>query len=377
MNDFPSLDEFSVTEYGDIHMVDPRIVNVLQVAGKAHIEYCYENDDMLCSIDSNPSDGMWRWMLIQRRPFIYMDDGNLGGTDSLLAAYEEAKQAYQEHRELMDGLRHRVNGDVVVQLSEDVTPAPAVVPAGELPSYGSYGTGQETVPMDVGLASHDFDSPYGYDNPYDYGHSNDSVSTHGSGGYDDGIYGGGSYHSGGYQSNRHTGRDAYEDYEDYADYEVTPVVPKSQDATQPMPQALPPHGHEAEHDVGSYDPQGVVTYGNKQPDYGHQQVDYVEQTPLAAFDDFDDMLDKFFSQDPYDMPVSHQEHANVDFGDGAGADEPAFDMDMDEFLGLTDSGSGNGGGRHSRVDDAFNQLIENGFNQANARLGRDLRGDPE
>lgn len=135
MVDFPNLDDFFVNEYGDIHMADPRVVNVLQVAGKDHIEYCYENDEMLCSIDLNPSDGKWRWMIIQRRPYTYMDDGNLGGTDDLLTAYAEAKAAYLHHRQSMDGLMERIRrtgsatGETVPPDSVGHPAAPTYAPA--------------------------------------------------------------------------------------------------------------------------------------------------------------------------------------------------------------------------------------------------------
>lgn len=91
---FPSLDDFSVTEYGDIRLADPRFADVTHVSGTSHIEYCYENEDFMCSIDCNPSDGLWRWMLIRKSPFTYMDDSNLGGMTSLTEAYESLRGRY-------------------------------------------------------------------------------------------------------------------------------------------------------------------------------------------------------------------------------------------------------------------------------------------
>jgi hypothetical protein len=287
MNDFPSLDEFSVTEYGDVHMADPRVVNVLQVTGKAHIEYCYENDEMMCSIDSDPKDGMWRWMIIQRHPFIYMDDGNLGGIDSLMSAYEEAKKAYLEHRKLMSDLRKSLDNGSLAQAAEPV------------------------IALDSHKASPSEPQPIAEWDPYGN--------------------------------------------EPYWEYDGNPLQRPSQVATgqaQPM----------------------VAT---AMTDTYHPH-DRVEQTPLAAFDEFDDALDRFFSQDPYDdaygMPPNHQEHSNVDFGDGSTTVESSFDMDLDEFLGI-DTNLGNP--RRDRTDDAFSKMIESGLNLANARRGRNLRDNPE
>lgn len=322
MNEFPSLDDFSVTEYGDIHLVDPRVVNVLQVAGKAHIEYCYENDDMMCSIDSNPDDGKWRWMIIQRHPYLYMDDGNFGGTKDLMSAYEEAKAAYLSHRQTMESLKQRLgrqddgfggtlNPDVVVQM----------------PSTDA----NEDVSMPV---SDPYSSPQAYEG---------TSGTH------------------------------------YA--------------TSPMP-SQPPYGYDGGH-VDSYDEplaRGTSIYDPLQdmaPSPASNQFasdasqDYVEQTPLAAFDEFDDMLDKFFSrksyetQFDYDVPLQSSENANVDFGTDTDGDQFIFDMDIDEFLGLDQIGEYGSGSRKSTVDDAFSKLIETGLNAGSSRFGQGIRGDPE
>lgn len=93
---FPSLDDFSVTEYGDVRVADPRTADVTRVPGREHIEYCYEDETIMCSIDSNPRDGLWRWMLVRKNPFIYMDDSNFGGTEDLLAAYNEVRDRFYE-----------------------------------------------------------------------------------------------------------------------------------------------------------------------------------------------------------------------------------------------------------------------------------------
>lgn len=295
MNEFPSLDDFSVTEYGDIHLVDPRVVNVVQVAGKAHIEYCYENDEMLCSIDSNPDDGMWRWMIIQRRPCLYMDDGNLGGTESLISAYEEAKTAYLGHRETMNNLRRRIerqddglggtlNDDVVVQIPN--------ANAGEPDSIAYAGTA--------------------------------------------GLH---------YATDQHAPGYAYGE---------PPAVSEGMSAYNPL--------------------EGEDTL----PD--QDGVDYVEQTPLAAFDEFDDMLDRFFAQDGYDLSDDAVEPAYVDIGGSDYSEEPSiFDMDIDEFLGIDASeipSVSSKSRRSDRTDDAFSQMIEMGLS-GHPRIRREIRGDPE
>lgn len=113
---FPSLDEFSVTEYGDRRLADPRTQDVMHIPGKAHIEYSYEDENIICSIDSNPNDGLWRWMMIQKEPFTYLDDGNLGGTRDLLAAYDEVRAAWQDRRQRM---AMPTNQDVIVEIGDD------------------------------------------------------------------------------------------------------------------------------------------------------------------------------------------------------------------------------------------------------------------
>ena len=100
---FPSLDDFSVTEYGDVRVADPRTADVTRVPGREHIEYCYEDEEIMCSIDSNPRDGLWRWMLVRKDPFTYMDDSNFGGTEDLLAAYNEVRDRFYESEAALRG----------------------------------------------------------------------------------------------------------------------------------------------------------------------------------------------------------------------------------------------------------------------------------
>lgn len=350
MRDFPNLDDFSVTEYGDIHMVDPRVVDVLKVAGTAHIEYCYENDEMMCSIDSNPDDGKWRWMIIQRRPYMYMDDGNLGGTPDLMTAYEEAKDAYLSHRATMDGLRQRLNHDVVIQMPEDVSspfdggdwyhapdPQPQVTP--------SHGMADEANPRNGG-------------------------------GQPTVAYQGGSPHQSGYE--QVTQPTMPMDFQD---------VPERQ---SPTPSTM-------------RRPQGQATFadvGNSYMGGYAEQTPHVEQTPLQAFDDFEDMLDRFFEQDEYEAQTAYPEHCNVEFGDesysvhefdpdvsrqdiDAHASTPEegvsfdFDMDIDEFLGLDSEDGISASSSGDRIDDMFARMIDNGLSAGNARWNRDIRGDPK
>lgn len=281
MREFPILDDFSVTEYGEVQSVDPRTTDVLRVSGKAHIEYCYENEDMLCSIDSSPDDGKWRWMIIQRRPYMYMDDGNLGGTDDLLSAYAEAKLAYDTHRATIDHLRSRLDRDVVVELPED--------------------------------AESPFDAEF--------------------------------------RQNREE---------------------QTREAVQ-APQAQPAAGEAASASAAT------TRDGHIDEDYSAIGDEHsIRQTPLREFADFEDLLDKFFSEDEYAAQSATPEHYNVDFGqesysrkslvpdapDAQGSEGTKFDfdMDIDEFLGLTQpDDTYSSPPRDSSPVDALDRLIHDGL----------------
>lgn len=127
---FPSLDDFSVTEYGDVRVADPRTSDVTRVPGREHIEYCYEDDTMMCSIDSNPRDGLWRWMLVRKDPFIYMDDSNFGGTEDLLSAYGEVRDRFIESEESLRSCRTDHDGPAVVRSAAvEAAPVAEDVPA--------------------------------------------------------------------------------------------------------------------------------------------------------------------------------------------------------------------------------------------------------
>lgn len=364
MRDFPNLDDFSVTEYGDIHMVDPRVVDVLKVAGKAHIEYCYENDDMMCSIDSNPDDGKWRWMIIQKRPYVYMDDGNLGGTSDLMTAYAEARDAYVSHRTTMDNLRQRLNHDVVVQMPEDVT---SPFDQGEWYRV----TPPESQGSPVTSASQDYQDPQDgmaqqADDPMQVAPPYADQPTQGA------PY-----------------RDAYQEshptaWQDGHAYPTQPNQPASGYAsfggagTQASQRQYPPAPQIQEEGASGY----------------------VEQTPLQAFDHFEDVLDRFFEQDEYEAQTAYPEHFNVEFGDDSYsvhefAPEPEhtqwddseaspvndvafdFDMDIDEFLGLDSLLDDQPVSSGEHIDDMLAQMISDGLHAGSSRWGADIRGDPK